>query len=121
MVWSLSFDPLLPLWALIAGGVITLLITALSGYLNLRGWLLRSLTMVLLLFALANPAIEREDREPLSSVVAVVVDKSQSQRLDGREETTEAAAEEATEAAPAEEAAEAPAEASEETPKTDGA
>ncbi|MEO9776129.1 hypothetical protein [Roseibium sp.] len=89
MVWSLSFDPLLPLWALAAGAVVTLLLTGLSGFLKLRGWLLRSLTMALLLLALANPAIEREEREPLSSVVALVVDKSQSQRLGGRETTTE--------------------------------
>ena len=89
MVWSLSFDPLLPLWALVAGGAIILFLAALSGYLSLRGWVLRSLTMALLLFALANPAIEREDREPLSSVVALVVDKSQSQRLADREATTD--------------------------------
>jgi len=89
MVWSLSFDPLLPLWALVAGGAIALFLAALSGYLSLRGWVLRSLTMALLLFALANPAIEREDREPLSSVVALVVDKSQSQRLADREATTD--------------------------------
>ncbi|MEM8703455.1 MAG: hypothetical protein AAGF82_16650 [Pseudomonadota bacterium] len=92
MVWSLSFDPLLPLWALVAGGAIALFIAALSGYLSLRGWALRSLTMALLLFALANPAVEREDREPLSSVVALVVDKSQSQRLADREATTDEAA-----------------------------
>ncbi|WP_305987371.1 hypothetical protein [Roseibium sp. MMSF_3544] len=92
MVWSLSFDPLLPLWALVAGGAVALLVAALSGYLSLRGWVLRSLTMALLLFALANPAIEREDREPLSSVVALVVDKSQSQRLADRETTTDEAA-----------------------------
>lgn len=92
MVWSLSFDPLLPLWALVAGGAIALFLAALSGYLSLRGWVLRSLTMALLLFALANPAIEREDREPLSSVVALVVDKSQSQRLADREATTDEAA-----------------------------
>lgn len=89
MVWSLSFDPLLPLWALIAGAAITLLLTSLSGFLSLRGWFLRGLTMALLLLALANPAIEREDREPLSSVVALVVDKSQSQRLAERETTTD--------------------------------
>lgn len=89
MVWSLSFDPLLPLWALIAGAAITLLLTSLSGFLNLRGWFLRGITMALLLLALANPAIEREDREPLSSVVALVVDKSQSQRLAERETTTD--------------------------------
>lgn len=94
MVWSLSFDPLVPLWALIAGGTIAVLLSVITGYLGLRGWVLRSLTMVLLLFALANPAIEREDREPLSSVVALVVDKSQSQRLAEREETTEQAAQE---------------------------
>lgn len=89
MVWSLSFDPLLPLWALVAGAAIAVLITGLTGFLNLRGWLLRSLTMALLLLALANPAVEREEREPLSSVVALVVDKSQSQRLAGREATTD--------------------------------
>ncbi|WP_029065152.1 membrane protein [Labrenzia sp. DG1229] len=88
MVWSLSFDPLLPFWALISGAVVAFLLAGLSGYLNLRGWALRALTMALLLFALANPAVEREDREPLSSVVALVIDKSQSQRLADREATT---------------------------------
>lgn len=92
MVWSLSFDPLLPLWALIAGVIVALVLAGLSGYLSLRGWVLRALTMTLLLFALANPAVEREDREPLSSVVALVVDKSQSQRLADRETTTDEAA-----------------------------
>ncbi|ERP98632.1 hypothetical protein ROS1_06420 [Roseibium sp. ROS1] len=96
MVWSLAFDPLVPLWALVAGGVIAVLLTAFSGFLNLRGWLLRTLTMALLLLALANPAVEREDREPLSSVVALVVDKSQSQRLSDRQSTTDEAVEELT-------------------------
>ncbi|MBO6859295.1 hypothetical protein [Roseibium sp.] len=96
MVWSLAFDPLVPLWALVAGGVIAVLLTTFSGFLNLRGWLLRTLTMALLLLALANPAVEREDREPLSSVVALVVDKSQSQRLSDRQSTTDEAVEELT-------------------------
>lgn len=94
MVWSLAFDPLVPLWALVAGGVIAVFLTAFSGFLNLRGWVLRTLTMALLLLALANPAVEREDREPLSSVVALVVDKSQSQRLSDRQSTTDEAVEE---------------------------
>ncbi|GAB4530632.1 MAG: hypothetical protein Tsb0019_32390 [Roseibium sp.] len=89
MVWSLSFDPLLPLWAIAAGAAAAVLLTGLSGFLKLRGWMLRSLTMALLLLALANPAIEREEREPLSSVVALVVDKSQSQRLADREAATD--------------------------------
>jgi hypothetical protein len=94
MVWSLAFDPLVPFWALVAGGVIAVFLTVFSGFLNLRGWVLRTLTMALLLLALANPAVEREDREPLSSVVALVVDKSQSQRLSDRQSTTDEAVEE---------------------------
>ncbi len=43
------------------------------------------------MLALLNPVILREDREPLSTVVALVVDKSPSQSLDKRTETTEAA------------------------------
>ncbi|MEP1932608.1 MAG: hypothetical protein ABJJ37_15150 [Roseibium sp.] len=93
MIWSLSFDPLVPNWALIAAGALTLFFAVLLGYLNLRGWVLRCMTMALLVLALANPAIEREDREPLSSVVALVVDKSQSQRLADRQATTDATTE----------------------------
>ncbi|MCX2725836.1 hypothetical protein [Roseibium salinum] len=93
MVWSLSFAPLLPLWALYTGLGIALVLSILAAFLSLRGWLLRALSMALLLLALANPAVEREDREPLSSIVALVVDKSQSQRLRDREATTDQTAE----------------------------
>jgi hypothetical protein len=94
MDWSISFDPLVPQWVLISAGAIAVVVAVLLGIINLRGWVLRALAMALLVLALANPAVEREDREPLSSVVALVVDKSQSQRLADREETTTAAAEE---------------------------
>ncbi|OJJ10765.1 MULTISPECIES: hypothetical protein [unclassified Roseibium] len=94
MDWSISFDPLVPQWVLISAGAIAIVVAVLLGIINLRGWVLRALAMALLVLALANPAVEREDREPLSSVVALVVDKSQSQRLADREETTTAAAEE---------------------------
>jgi len=94
MDWSISFDPLVPQWVLISTGVIAVVVAVLLGIINLRGWVLRALAMALLVLALANPAVEREDREPLSSVVALVVDRSQSQRLADREETTSAAAEE---------------------------
>ncbi|GAA0775377.1 hypothetical protein E1180_12575 [Roseibium denhamense] len=94
MVWSVSFDPLLPIWALGTGIALALALVLVSGFLKLRAWPLRAMTMALLLLALANPAIEHEDRAPLSSVVALVVDKSQSQRLADRESATDAAAEE---------------------------
>ncbi|XYK79866.1 MAG: hypothetical protein ROO70_19175 [Labrenzia sp.] len=94
MDWSISFDPLVPQWVLISAGAIAVVVAVLLGIISLRGWVLRALAMALLVLALANPAVEREDRESLSSVVALVIDKSQSQRLADREETTTAAAEE---------------------------
>ena len=52
---------------------------------------MRALALALLVLALANPSFTREDREPLSSVVAVVVDKSPSQNFGDRVKQTEAA------------------------------
>ncbi|WP_417691026.1 hypothetical protein [Roseibium sp.] len=93
MTWSLSFDPLVPLWALgLCGGVIVL-VAIITGVMGLRGWPLRVLTMLALTAALANPAVEREDKEPLSSVVALVTDRSQSQTFGDRAELTETATE----------------------------
>jgi len=42
----------------------------------------------LILLALANPSFTREDREPLSSVAAVVIDKSPSQNFGERTRET---------------------------------
>jgi hypothetical protein len=67
--------------------------TVIAGLMRLRGWLLRTSAMALVVLALANPAIEREDREPLSSVVALVVDRSQSQAFTDRTEATDEAVE----------------------------
>lgn len=91
MIWSLSFDPLVPLWLLAGAGGIALLLAIATFVLRLPAWPLRWLAMALLVLALAGPAVEREDREPLQSVVAIVVDESQSQRLAGRADTTAAA------------------------------
>ena len=48
---------------------------------RVRGVALRALASALLVAALTNPVLQREEREPLPGVVAVVVDKSGSQRL----------------------------------------
>src|SRR5690606_5530624 len=56
-----------------------------------RGALLRIGALALILLALANPSFTREDREPLSSIAAVVIDKSPSQNFGERaRETTQA-------------------------------
>jgi hypothetical protein len=91
MGYGFAFDPLLPLPALIAAGIVALLVAALLILARSRGSYLRALALALAVLALANPSFTREDREPLSSVVAVVIDKSASQRFGDREKVTEEA------------------------------
>jgi hypothetical protein len=92
MTWSLSFSPLLPL-PLLAGMAGLALAVVIAGIVRgLRGGWLRALAALALLLALANPVLLNEDRQPLPTVVALVVDKSASQTLDGRDKTTAAAA-----------------------------
>ena len=91
MNFGISFAPLVPdyvLWASLAAVVI---IAALLLLARTRGGWLRVLALVLLALALANPSFTREDREPLSSVAAVVIDKSPSQNFGERAQQTEAA------------------------------
>ena len=53
-----------------------------------RGAAVRVTALALILLALANPSFTREDREPLSSVAAVVIDKSPSQNFGERTRET---------------------------------
>nr|WP_306467299.1 hypothetical protein [Limimaricola sp. G21655-S1] len=78
------------LWALAA---LTVLVVALALWRGLPGWWLRALAGLALLAGLANPALRREERQPLSDIVIAVVDESASQTLSDRAEQTEAALE----------------------------
>ncbi|HXY90574.1 MAG TPA: hypothetical protein VEH75_08135 [Xanthobacteraceae bacterium] len=91
MGYGFTFDPLLSPPLLIAAGIGALIVVALLALSRSRGAYVRAAAFALALLALANPSFTREDREPLSSVVAVVIDKSASQRFDNREKTTEEA------------------------------
>ena len=66
-------------------------LAALLAFARSRGWAVRALALAMMVLALANPSFTREDREPLSSVVAVVVDKSPSQNFGDRLKQTETA------------------------------
>ncbi|KQV38270.1 MULTISPECIES: hypothetical protein [unclassified Rhizobium] len=88
---TLSFSPLLP-WIVIGVlAAIAVLLSAIGLWRGVRGAVLRSFALAALVLALANPVFFQEEREPLSTVVAVVVDRSQSQDYAGRRETTDAA------------------------------
>jgi hypothetical protein len=88
MNYGIAFTPLVPsyvLWIAIAA------IAVIAGLLLLarsRGWAVRVAALALIALALSNPSFTREDREPLSSVVAVVVDKSPSESFGTRTQET---------------------------------
>lgn len=74
----LSFSPLVAWPWITALSAITLIVLAI--YLSQRGsaWLTRAIAMIVLLAALSNPAIIQEEREPLPSVAALILDRSDS-------------------------------------------
>ncbi|HVG51840.1 MAG TPA: hypothetical protein VM867_09430 [Xanthobacteraceae bacterium] len=91
MGYGVAFSPLVPqefLWAAIA---VATVVAAILLAARTRGALLRALALALVVLALANPSLTREDREPLTSVAVVVVDKSPSQSFGDRADQTAAA------------------------------
>ena len=88
---GLAFDPLIPLPWLIAAAVLAAAVALLVVVSRTRGSLLRALAIALAVLAIANPSLTREEREPLSTVVAVVVDQSASQDFGDRTQMTQAA------------------------------
>ena len=88
--WSLSFTPLLPLpvlGALAAAGVAAVAFALMK---RRPGAWARAAALALMLAALCDPALVREDRIPASDIVAVVVDRSASQTLADRAAQTDA-------------------------------
>ena len=88
---GIAFAPLVGaqiLWAVIAAAALFALILFAS---RSRGAAVRTLALALIALALANPSFTREDRDPLTSVAVVVVDKSPSQNFGDRLQQTEAA------------------------------
>ncbi|MFC5386103.1 hypothetical protein ACFPLB_09005 [Aquamicrobium segne] len=89
--WSLSFEPLLGLPLLAALLVLSGLLALIGLWARQRGAVLRLAAFAALAGALLNPVLLKEEREPLQSVVALVVDRSQSQSIGAREQQTDAA------------------------------
>ena len=91
MTGTLVLDPLIPLVLLYGVAGLALLSLILAVWRRLGGWWLRGLASLALLAALANPAIQQEDRDPLSDIVIMVVDESASQRIGVRPDQNAAA------------------------------
>ncbi|NCO86428.1 MAG: hypothetical protein GW886_07355 [Rhodobacterales bacterium] len=91
MTGTLLLDPLLP-WPLL------IVVAALAGagvvlalWRRLAGWWLRGLAALALITAIANPSLQREDRQPLADIIIAVIDESASQRIADRPAQTAAA------------------------------
>jgi hypothetical protein len=88
---GVAFAPLIGthlLWATVAAAAVLALVMLIA---RSRGGVIRALALALVVLALANPSLTREDRQPLSSVAVVVVDKSPSQNFGDRTQQTDAA------------------------------
>lgn len=91
MNWSISFEPLLS-WPLLALVLAPLLVLAAVGlWFRQRGAIFRFAALIALGAALLNPVFLDEEREALKSVVAVIVDRSQSQDIGDRTKQTDEA------------------------------
>ncbi|PZQ79867.1 MAG: hypothetical protein DI549_18780 [Ancylobacter novellus] len=88
---GLAFDPLVPLPWLIGLAVVAGVVALLVVISRTRGAVLRALALLLAVLAIANPSLTREEREPLPTVVAVVVDHTASQDFGDRTQMTQAA------------------------------
>ncbi|MFD1199351.1 hypothetical protein ACFQ3K_13650 [Brucella gallinifaecis] len=86
---NIEFEPFLSLPWLIGILAPLALLVLITIFLRMRGGILRGLAAIALALALLNPVIVSEEREPLKSVVAVVVDRSQSQQLGERHADTD--------------------------------
>jgi hypothetical protein len=92
--WSINFFPFVPWPAINALAIAALVISAALVWRGVRGAGLRGLSMGLLLVALCDPNLVQENRRPLNDIVALVVDRSESQSIGERPQQTDKARDE---------------------------
>jgi hypothetical protein len=91
MSGGIVLAPLVP-WPLIAVlGAVAALLLAVAVIRGGRGWILRTLALVVLAVALLNPRIIREQQKPQPDLAVIVVDESPSQSIGQRAVQTEEA------------------------------
>ncbi len=90
MNFGIAFSPLVPDYVVWSALALACVLAVLLVLVKSRGAPVRIIALALFVLALANPSLTREDREPLTSVAAVVIDKSPSQEFGDRNKQTEA-------------------------------
>jgi hypothetical protein len=87
---GISFAPLAPAYVIWGAVAVACALSLLLVLARTRASVVRAIALALFVLALANPSITREDRDPLTSVATVVVDKSPSQEFGDRLQQTDA-------------------------------
>ncbi|GAK33705.1 membrane protein [Iodidimonas nitroreducens] len=90
---SLSFDPIFPQWALILLGLLLGFAGVYALIRRARGRWVRLLFISVLLAALAGPQLIKKEQTALPDITLAMVDRSASNRLDGRKDETDRALE----------------------------
>jgi len=89
---NIVFDPFLANWALIAVAVIAVALAGVSLIMSWKGGVFRTIAIAGLFALLLNPLIRVAQQTPLDDIALILVDKSASQSLDGRDAITAEAA-----------------------------
>jgi hypothetical protein len=87
---GISFAPLAPAYVVWGAVAVACALSLLLVLARTRAGVVRAIALALFVLALANPSITREDRDPLTSVATVVIDKSPSQEFGDRLQQTDA-------------------------------
>lgn len=85
---TMSFAPVVPVWLLVIVGVLALGAAGLALALQRNRGILRAVALLALFLALLDPKLINEVREPVKDAVAVLIDRSGSNRLADRAEQT---------------------------------
>ncbi len=93
MVGRILLDPLMPWMVIAVLAAVPVLVSGAALWRGLSGWALRGMGALVMLAVLANPSLQREEREPLEDIVLMVIDRTASQGLADRREQTLRAAE----------------------------
>ncbi len=89
MNYTLVFSPLLAEWQLWLLGLACVTVALAAIWRRPVSGLLRALALGLLFLALLNPRLKQEQRDPLGNIALVVVDRSDSQKITGRDVLTQ--------------------------------
>jgi uncharacterized membrane protein len=84
VIAAIRFDPLLPVWLLIALGILSLAVVALGLWRRGKGTLLRLAAFAVLLLWLTGPRLVQETRQSLRDIGLLVVDQSASMQVGDR-------------------------------------